>query len=71
VAKWMLQSDVEFKKKKSTHIWENFIVPSMDHYNEIIQEMDDAYIKDGGRCPCCLKPDLVFLSDSGIWQASS
>jgi hypothetical protein len=65
----MRSGDMVLKKKKSSTsaIWLNFVVPPLGYYKEIIQQMDNDY---DGKCPCCLKPELIFLSDSGIWQAS-
>jgi hypothetical protein len=60
-------SKVKVFKSSTSAIWRDFIVPPREYYNAIVEQMDENY---EGKCPCCLKPDLIFLSDSGIWQAS-
>jgi hypothetical protein len=67
----MHSDDIKMKLKYATStLWRGFIIPPIRHYQNIIQAMDVAYLKDNGKCPCCLKPNLIFLSNSGIWQAS-
>jgi hypothetical protein len=62
----MQQQDIKKKKKYATStLWRNFVIPSMEHYQKIIQMMDEEYAE---KCPCCLKSDLIFLSDSGNIQ---
>jgi len=67
VAYRMLADDIKKKKSSISAIWCNFIVPKIGHYHKIILKMGEDYDE---KCPCCLKPNLVFLSDSGNWKAS-
>jgi hypothetical protein len=66
----MRMKDFQGKEKDCNQrnaVWTSFVVPEIEHYRAIVADMDKEY---AGLCPCCRHPDLVFLADSGIWQAS-
>jgi len=66
----MRSKDAEAKElpiNKKKPEWKKFEVPDKKHYIAIVNQMDHDYV---GCCPVCLHHDLVFLSNSGVWQAS-
>ena len=70
VATQMRTKDTEGKtllRNKKKPEWKNFKVPDIGYYRKLVQQMVDDYKH---HCPVCLHPDLVFLAESGVWQAS-
>ena len=66
----MRSKDQEKKKKlKKGSVYKNFNVPDQEYYTNLEQVMYQGYLKDP-KCQVCLHPNLVFLADSGVWQAS-
>jgi hypothetical protein len=52
--KWFAQNmrDQDIQKKKNSltsALWRNFIVPPLEHYQKIIEKMDQEYEE---KCPC-------------------
>jgi hypothetical protein len=64
VAVSMRSGDIKKKKNSAaSNIWLNFVVPPLSYYQAIIQQMDLDY---DGKCPCCLKPKLIFVNPTKI-----
>ena len=66
----MKNSDEKKKgESKKVSAYKKFTVPNLQYYIYLEEEMFNNYLKEP-MCAVCLHPDLVFLAEGGIWQAS-